>query len=155
MWLLSKHPFSIPLFFSESWDLYGAVTLFWGGILAWKSCRFGKPEIYQMNLLPPTAQPSQQTCCYKKKRRYVYDNAFPWRWGTTEDIMTELKQAAVKRTRSLAAPRGLDFTTLKTIQLLTRCGIDGCFCAQQLTPKGPILLLVADSVNHIRVRLID
>lgn len=53
----------------------------------------------------------------------------------------------------------LYFTTLKTIQLIPRCGVDS-FCTRQLphpdtSPKGPIFLPVTDSSSHYRVGLID
>jgi len=66
--------------------------------------------------------------------------------------MTE-KTGSCKNSKCLTTLRGLDFTTLKTIQLMVRCGIDSFFHAEQLTiphvsQKGPILILVTDSATH-------
>lgn len=124
-------------------------SLFWCGILAWRSCHFGKSEIHLKHLLSPTPQP----CCYIKES-YTYDNAFPWWWGITEDIVTMKKQAAVKTASALTTLPGLDFSTLKTIWLLPRCGTDSLSRGRQLTlphtsQKGPVFLLVTHSVTHI------
>lgn len=127
-------------------------SLFWCGILSWRSCHFGNSETHLKNLLSSTPQPPQQTCYYIKER-YLYDNAFPWWCGITEDIVTVKKQAAVKAASTLTTLCGSVFTTLKTIQVMPRCGIDSFFHAPQPTlpyasPKGPILLLVTDSIIH-------
>lgn len=155
VWHLSNCSFSIPLFFFRElrviwWDdspCSDAVPWLGGPATLEKS------EIHLKNLLFPTPQPSRQMYRYIKER-YTYDNAFPWWWGITEDAVTVKKQAAVKMASALTTLRGLDFTTLKTIQLTPRCGIDRFFCTQQLTlpqtsRKCPIFLLVTDTVTHI------
>lgn len=106
-----------------------------------------KSEIHLKNLLSPTPSQHNKHAAVSKKERC--DNAFPWWLRITEDIVTVKKQAAVKTASAPTPLRGLDFTTLKTIQLMPRCGTDSFFQAWQLTcshtsQMGLMLFLITD-----------